>query len=121
MSELKLETRDRDYQTRIYQAVAAAVIEASKDPDLNIAVLRTGEVTLACLMQIAVLAATSEVTSSPTNTREFCDRVATRLRSLIATAKKNIAENGAPFEVVEADLGPVWGASRLSETSGCGN
>jgi len=107
MSEPDLETRDRDYQLRIYQAIAAAVIEASKEPDLNLSVLRTGEITVACLMQIAVMAATSEMTSSPTKTRHFCDLVAKRLRSLIATTKTNFAEDGVPFQVVEADLGPV--------------
>ena len=76
MSEPDLETRDPDYQLRIYQATAAAVIESSKDPDLNVAVLRTGEVTMACLMQIAVMAAMSEATSTPTKTRHFCDQVA---------------------------------------------
>lgn len=52
----------------MHQAVGEAVIMASLDTRTNVAMMRTGEVTLACLMQIAVMAATSEATSSPTKT-----------------------------------------------------
>jgi hypothetical protein len=109
MSQPELETRDRDYQAKMYEAVSTAVIAASLDPRMNVAMLRTGEVTLACLMQIAVMAATSAQTSSPTKTRKFCELVAKRLQSMITAAKKNFAEDGLPFAVVEADLGPVAG------------
>ena len=105
MSEPELETGDRAYR----RAFSRRSARRSFDPHLNIAMIRTGEVTLACLMQIAVMAATAEGTSSPTKTRKFCELVAKRLQSMISSAKKNFAEDGVPFAVVEADLGLVTG------------
>jgi hypothetical protein len=110
VSEPELETRDREYQTRMYEAIAEAVISASLDPEKNVAFVRTGEVTVACLMQIAVMAATSQATSSPAKTRKFCDAASWRLGSLIASARQSIEKDGlGNVLVVAQDLGPVAG------------
>jgi len=99
---------DRDYQAKIQKALVRAVVIASIDPETGLAVIRSGEVISACLTMIAMMAATSDATSSPTKTRELCGAVAKRLRSMIAETKNGFADDGAPFLVVH-DLEPAAG------------
>jgi len=98
---------DRDYQDKIQKALVRAIVFESLD-ETGVAVIRSGEVITSCLTVIAMMAATSDATSSPTKTRELCGAVAKRLRSMIVETKKGFAEDGAPFLVVH-DLEPAAG------------
>ena len=82
------ETNGKQYEERIKTAVLAAVMDASRDPATNIPVVLNGETAKALLSVIALFAASSSVTSSPTKTREFTDTVAKNLRVQITALQK---------------------------------
>ncbi len=100
---MAFETVNKDYEQRIGVALFEAIVQASLDKETNTAALLTGEIITACLQTIALLASTSEVTSSPTKTRDFAEHCAKRLRKMIAESKDVGAAGGLDFmTVVEA-------------------
>lgn len=86
-----LEVRDLEYQGRIAAAMLEAVFEASHDPATKVVAVRNGEIAVAALTQIAYFAADSDVSSSPTKKRQFCDAVAKRLFNLIGEIRRDEA------------------------------
>jgi hypothetical protein len=97
---MAFETVNREYEERISAAMFEAILQASIDKDSNTAALLTGEIIMACLRTMALLAATSEVTGSPTKTREFADHCSKRLRKMIAASKDIQAAGGLDFVTV---------------------
>ncbi len=101
---MSFETVNKAYEDRVSEALFKAILEASLDKETNTAALLTGEIITACLRTIAILSATSEVTSSPTKTREFAEHCAKRLRKMVAGAKDIQAAGGLDFmTIIEAD------------------
>jgi hypothetical protein len=97
------ETVNQEYEDRVSTALFDAILQTSLDKESNTAALLTGEIITACLRTIALLAATSEVTGSPTKTRDFAEHCAKRLRKMIAASKDIHASGGLDFiTVVEA-------------------
>ena len=90
-----LEVRDLEYQGRIAAAMLEAVVQASNATNTKVAAVRSGEIAVAALTQIAFFAADSDVSSSPTKKRQFCDAVAKRLFYLIGEMKQEIAAGGS--------------------------
>jgi hypothetical protein len=86
-----LEVRDLEYQGRIAAAMLEAVFHASHDPVTKVVAVRNGEIAVAALTQIAYFAADSDVSSSPTKKRQFCDAVAKRLFNLIGEIRRDEA------------------------------
>ena len=116
--DLLLEIDPTNYTIAVSQAEAAVQqAQASiqnidaQNPKTGIALVRSGEVITACLTHVAMLAAASEATSSPTpRPGKLCKAIAERLRCLIFSAKETLAEDGPPLQVVvSADLGPIAG------------
>jgi hypothetical protein len=100
---MAFEIVNKDYEDRIADAVVNAILDASRVEGENASAVLSGEVIAVCLKTIALLAATSDVTSSPTKTREFAEHCSKRLRSLIAATKDIQAAGGLDFvTIVEA-------------------
>jgi electron transfer flavoprotein alpha subunit len=95
MTHPMLEVRDLEYQGRIAAAMLEAVFEASQYPTKMTAAVRSGEIAVAALAQIAYFAADTDVSSSPTKKRQFCDAVAKRLFDLISEMKQDLAEGSS--------------------------
>lgn len=83
-----LEVKSREYQTKIEAAMVKGVMEASLDLSTKTIALLSGEIVAACANMIAMMAATSSVTSSPTKARQFCDELAKMVQKRIAEVKK---------------------------------
>jgi hypothetical protein len=94
---------DKAYCDRIRDAVWTAVVEASRDPNTNVAALRNYEIYDALLQLQAMILASSKETSSPTRVRETSLEFAKRLRRLIAAFRQGYDRDGMPFEVIHTD------------------
>jgi hypothetical protein len=66
----------------------------------KVVAVRSGEIAVAALTQIAYFAVDSDVSSSPTKKRQFCDAVAKRLFNLIGEMRHEIAEGGSHVTVI---------------------
>ena len=91
MTHPMLEVRDLEYQGRIAAAMLEAVFQASHDPVTKVVAVRNGEIAVAALTQIAYFAANSDVSSSPTKKKQFCDAVAKQLFNLIGEIRRDEA------------------------------
>jgi len=95
---------DHDYCRKIQEACLKAILEASIDPATNTATLRNGEISKALLRISAMLMATSEEASSPTQIRHLADQMAKNFRQLVTAGKATMdKEGGPPFPVLHQD------------------
>jgi hypothetical protein len=99
-----LESKNQQYQADMAKALAEAMFSVGRKygtPDT--AVLLSGEIITACLLQISYAAATSEVCSSPVKTREFSFWCAKRIRAMINDVQEILAEGPHPWmQVIQA-------------------
>lgn len=91
---------DKAYRDRLVLALTKALAEASWEVSEGVPVVRDRDAVMALLELIAMLTATSERTSTPQLTKEFCDDMGSRLQTMIVNAQADFKKRGSPFTLV---------------------
>ena len=78
---------DPAYRDKVAAAVYAALVEASRPPGADLAVIRNHEAADALLSLAALILSTSEEASSPTRIRRMTETIARDLRARISAAR----------------------------------
>jgi hypothetical protein len=99
----QIDVFDPEYRDRVRDAAWTAIIEATRDPTTNMAILRNYEIYDALLQIQAMILASSKEAQSPNKRREIYHDLAKRLRRHLKEFKRNYELEGTPFSVVHTD------------------
>lgn len=86
-----MKTTDPDYKAKVFEAVYAAVTEASRDPGANTPIVRTGDATLALIEMAALLVWPSSECATPAKRKHLCNEAAEHLRRHIEALRSEHA------------------------------
>lgn len=96
-----------EYEHVVFEAVWKAIVQATHDPETNVAMLRSGEICNALTFLQALFLSTSDDVSSPTKLREWCNEYSKKLYRRTLEMRRQRAE-GKPDP-----LGDVMNPSKV--------
>jgi hypothetical protein len=95
---------DEDYFQRLQDALLAALLQVSRDPDSKVAMVRSAELVSACINLIGIFAASSTAVDTPEKLKLFAQECAWRIaRSILKTQELAAAGELPTITAVRAD------------------
>jgi hypothetical protein len=92
-----------EYFKRLQDALLAAVLDVSRDPETKVVVVHPGELISSCINLISTFAAQSSGVDSPEKLRQFSEGCADRIERNIARAQEMARAGELPIATIRAD------------------